>query len=105
MKMQQVYLPSVLIMGICALVIAKTGYVRSNLDDEVQTTFFIKRHPTLIMEFYDPFANEGDDKSIDQLSISERARFAEYCKYRLGIDNNSTQALEKCKALKPGYLQ
>jgi hypothetical protein len=57
------------------------------------------------MEFYDPFANEGDDKSIDQLSISERSRFAEYCKYRLGIDNNSTQALEKCKALKPGYLQ
>jgi hypothetical protein len=86
-------------------VIAKTGFVRTYLDEEVQTTFFIKRHPTPIMEFHDPFANESDDKAVAQLSDSERARFAAYCKYRFGINDISTPALESCKALRPGYLR
>lgn len=103
MKVWRTYLPSVLVVGICMLVIANTGFVRTYLDEEVQTTFFIKRHPTLIVEFHDPFANESDDKAVAQLSVSERARFAEYCKYRFGINDVSIQALEGCKALRPGY--
>ncbi|WP_429249549.1 hypothetical protein [Paraburkholderia sp. GAS333] len=81
-----------------------TGYVKSYLDEDVQTTFFIKWYPTLQMEFHDPFANEGDDVQIDQLRVADRAVFADYCKYRFGITGNSTQALEKCKGGIPGYL-
>ncbi|MFM0504278.1 hypothetical protein [Paraburkholderia caffeinilytica] len=94
------------ILGGCAAITAVmyTGYVKSYLDDDVQTTFFVKRYPTLQMEFHDPFANEGDDIPIDQLRVADRAGFADYCKYRFGITGNSTQALEKCKRGIPGYL-
>lgn len=81
-----------------------TGYVKSYLDEDVQTTFFFKRYPTLQMEFHDPFANEGDDVPISQLRLADRAGFADYCKYRFGITRNSNQALEKCKKGIPSYL-
>lgn len=81
-----------------------TGFVKSYLDHEVQTTFFIKRYPTLQMEFYDPFANEGDDVPVDQMSSSERARFGDYCKYRFGIISDSIRSLQDCKSKIPPYL-
>lgn len=94
------------ILGACAAITAimYTGYVKSYLDEEVQTTFFVKRYPTLQMEFHDPFANEGDDVPIDQLRLADRAVFANYCKYRFAITENSAQALEKCKRGIHGYL-
>lgn len=98
------WLLAILGAGTAAVAVAYTGYVKSYLDHEVQTTFFVKRHPTLQIEFYDPFANEGDDVPIGQLSPSDRARFADYCKYRFGAVNASAQALEACKAQIPGYL-
>jgi hypothetical protein len=87
------------------LVVAYTGYVNSYLDHETQTTFFLKRYPTWQAKFYDPFANEGDDEPIDQLSPSDRAHFADYCKYRFGVVDRNAKALQECKAKVPGYLQ
>lgn len=84
--------------------IAYTGYVESYLDHEVQTTFFVKQYPTFQMKFYDPFANEGDDTPLDHLSSVDRARFADYCKYRFGVAHFTTQSLEACKAQIPSYL-
>jgi len=95
-----------LLLGVCVVVtvVMYTGYVKSYLDEGVQTTFFVKRYPTFQMEFHDPFANEGDDVPIDQLSRAERAAFADYCKYRFGITGDSTQSLDICKKRIPGYL-
>ncbi|CAD6530453.1 hypothetical protein LMG28727_02659 [Paraburkholderia kirstenboschensis] len=90
--------------GIALVAVAYSGYVHSYLDHEIQTTFFIKRHPTLQIEFDDPFANEGDDIPIDRLPPSDRSHFADYCKYRFGVTDSSTEALEACKARIPGYL-
>jgi hypothetical protein len=91
--------------AIVFLMVAYMGYVNSYLDHETQTTFFLKRYPTLQAKFYDPFANEGDDEPIDQLSPTDRAHFADYCKYRFGVVDRDTRALQECKAKIPGYLQ
>ncbi|WP_260854591.1 hypothetical protein [Paraburkholderia sp. BCC1884] len=101
---QTKWLAAFVVAGAAVGAAAYTGYVKSYLDDEVQTTFFVKRHPTFQMEFYDPFANEGESSPIDRLSAFDRARFADYCKYRLGVDQFSTRALEMCKAQIPPYL-
>ncbi|HYS62202.1 MAG TPA: hypothetical protein VEN30_00045 [Paraburkholderia sp.] len=91
--------------GIVIVVVTYTGYVNSYLDHETQTTFFLKRYPTLQAKFYDPFANEGDDEPIDQLPPIDRANFADYCKYRFGFVDHSTGALQECKAKIPCYLR
>ncbi|MEK6423412.1 MAG: hypothetical protein V4801_27810 [Burkholderia gladioli] len=82
-----------------------TGYVKSYLDDEVQTTYFIKKYPAFKMEFFDPFANEGDDVPIEKLSLSERSEFADYCRFRFGISGDDNRSLERCKAGMPNYLK
>lgn len=86
------------------LAVEYTGYVRSYRDHETQTTLFMKRYPTLQIEFYDPFATEGDDLPIDQLSPSDRVRFADYCKYRFGVTNSDVAALEACRSKAPADL-
>ncbi|HEY1999713.1 hypothetical protein [Paraburkholderia sp.] len=85
--------------------VSYTGYVNSYLDHEAQITFFLKRYPTLQAKFYDPFANEGDDAPVDQLSPVNRARFADYCKYRFGIVDRSAGALEDCETKVRDYLR
>ena len=84
---------------------AYTGYVKSYLDDEVQTTFFMKRYPTFQMEFHDPFANEGDDMPINKLPLSDKRWFSAYCKYRFGINDQGLQSLETCKSRILKYLR
>ncbi|ALS60600.1 hypothetical protein [Pandoraea norimbergensis] len=97
------------VVVILALPIAFTlmfvGYVKTYLDHEEQTTLFIKYFPTLKMQFYDPFANEGEDIPIDKLSTRAREEFAKYCKYRFGVVDTATPALDACKAQIPNYLK
>ncbi|WP_244815478.1 hypothetical protein [Caballeronia sp. Lep1P3] len=104
MKATRKYLGLLLAACVVITLVMYTGYVKSYLDEGVQTTFFVKQYPTLQMEFYDPFANEGDDVPIDQLRRADRAAFSDYCKYRFGITANSTQSLDKCKEAIPDYL-
>lgn len=80
------------------------GYVKSYLDEEVQTTFFIKRYPSFQVRFFDMFANEGDGKLVSELSTEERAQFFNYCKYRFGVLSDSNDSLASCKAHIPSYL-
>lgn len=74
-----------------------TGYVNDYFWHETHTTFFMKRYPTLQLEFYDPYATTSDDIPIDFLPSEERSDLADYCKYRFGITTSSTIALEACK--------
>jgi len=90
---------------VSVVVISYTGYVRSYLDEEVQTTFFIKRYPALRMRFFDPFATEGDDVPIERLSGRDRAEFSAYCKFRLGMSSDDNASLRRCKAAIPAYMK
>lgn len=105
MNASQKCLMAIASTGVITMAVAYIGYVNSYLDHEVQTTTFVKQYPTLQMRFYDPFANEGDDVPIDQLASIDRAHFADYCKYRFGVIERSTQALKECKAKIPSYLR
>ncbi|CAE6700723.1 hypothetical protein R69927_03259 [Paraburkholderia domus] len=91
--------------SVVIVLVAYTGYVNSYLDHETQTTFFLKRYPTLQTKFHDPFANERDDEPIDQLPPIDRAHFVDYCKYRFGIVDRGTESLQECKTKIPSYLQ
>ncbi|VVD61901.1 hypothetical protein PMO31116_00146 [Pandoraea morbifera] len=98
---------AMLLAGICALggvACLYVGYVKTYLDHEEQTTFFFKKSPTFQIEFYDPFANEGDDAPIDKLSPRARSEFAKYCKNRFGWSDDTTPALSACKAQIPNYM-
>lgn len=86
------------VAGFALLAVEYTGYVRSYRDHETQTTLFIKRYPTLQIEFYDPYATEGDDLPIDRLSPRDRVRFADYCRYRFGVSDSSVAALNACRS-------
>ncbi|MDN6875653.1 hypothetical protein QO209_24695 [Pseudomonas citronellolis] len=75
------------------------GYYKSVDDAELNTNFFIKRHPTLQVEFVNLFANDADSKPLEELSGKERQLIIDYCRYRLGINTTlQTQAeLDTCK--------
>lgn len=75
------------------------GYYNSIDDAEINTRYFIKRYPTLQMEFVNLFANDSDHKSVDELSAEERGLIIDYCRYRFGINTRlASQAdLEACK--------
>ncbi|MBU9220555.1 hypothetical protein [Burkholderia multivorans] len=65
---QRKWLIALLLIGGGIATVAYTRYVKSYSDHEIKTTYFLKRYPTLQMEFHDPFANERDDVPIDQLA-------------------------------------
>lgn len=94
---------------ICTIVVIcgflKIGYVTSYLDEEKQTTFFWKQYSTLQLQFYDPYASESDHEPIDRLPPEYRKYFADYCKYRFGITDQSTAGLEACEKKIPSYLR
>lgn len=81
------------------------GFVRSYMDEDMQITFFVKKLPTIQIEFFDPFANEGDDLDVNNLSPGAREQFNDYCKYRFGIVENNVASLEGCRNLIPPYLK
>ncbi|MFJ3263343.1 hypothetical protein ACIPK7_24075 [Pseudomonas sp. NPDC086581] len=75
------------------------GFYETRWAEDNKRVFFIKKYPSLQIEFVNLFASDADDKSLDQLSPLERATVRDYCKYRLGIEAElKTQAeLNACK--------
>ncbi|ARU87796.1 hypothetical protein B9K09_07380 [Pseudomonas sp. M30-35] len=79
--------------------IMNIGYY-SRLDDGDSTNvYFIKKHPTYHIKFENIYANDGDDRTLDQLDSELKQLVINYCKYRLGIETElKTQAeLDACK--------
>lgn len=76
------------------------GFYKTRWAEDNKKVFFIKKYPSLQVEFINIFASDADDKSLDQLSPLERTAVRDYCKYRLGIETGlKTQAeLNACKA-------
>ncbi|MEJ8675380.1 hypothetical protein [Chromobacterium amazonense] len=92
-------------LGVALLAWLYSGYFNSYLDEEVQTHFFLKKHPTFQVKFYDMYATEADDKPLDLLKPDEREEYFEYCHARFGIESDSNVDLDKCKKITPPYLQ
>lgn len=105
MKRKGLLISSSFVVLSLMILVFYTGYVRTYLDDEAQTTFFVKKYPTLKMRFFDPFANEGDDVPVERLSGAARAEFSDYCKFRLGISTDDDVSLKRCKEGIPKYLK
>jgi hypothetical protein len=75
------------------------GYYTDTGEFEAYTHTFIKKHPTLQIEFENIFANYRDHKPLNELTPEERQQVIAYCKYRLGIDTQlqNQDELEQCK--------
>lgn len=75
------------------------GYYTSIDDAEINTNFFIKRHPTPQIKFINMFANDADNKTLEELSSEELKLVINYCRYRLGVKTTlQTQSeLDECK--------
>ena len=72
------------ILGILAVLYV--GYYEALEDGDIETIFFIKKHPTLQMKFYNIHANDGEIRKVERLTDEERNLIIDYCRYRLGID-------------------
>lgn len=74
------------------------GYYDYLEDADLEAIPFKKKYFTLQVKFHNIFANQGDFKTLQELSLVDRQRVIDYCKYRLGIITTlSTDAdLERC---------
>ncbi|MCJ1888100.1 hypothetical protein LNN38_24830 [Pseudomonas sp. LA21] len=88
----------VLLLVLCAAHLY-VGFYKTRWAEDNKRVFFIKKYPSLQVEFVNLFASDADDKPLDQLSPLERATVRDYCKYRLGIETElKTQTeLDACK--------
>lgn len=75
------------------------GYYETRWAEDNKTVFFIKKQPTLQLEFVNIFDSDADDKPLHKLDQEERQLVIDYCKYRLGIVTqlNNQEELEACK--------
>ncbi|MDN3223053.1 hypothetical protein [Pseudomonas nunensis] len=75
------------------------GFYEKMEDAYPEKVFFIKKSPTFQIEFENIFAYESDDKSLAELSETERQSVIQYCKYRLGKVSTlqNQRELEECK--------
>ncbi|MCY1406068.1 hypothetical protein D9M71_213240 [compost metagenome] len=75
------------------------GYYEALEDGDLETIFFIKKHPTLQIKFYNIHANDGEIREIERLTTEERRWIIDYCKYRLGINTElkTNNDIEICR--------
>ncbi|MEQ7921047.1 hypothetical protein ABQX22_17745 [Xanthomonas sp. WHRI 1810A] len=74
------------------------GYYETMWAEDNTTVWFIKKSPTLQMEFVNIFATDADVRQLRRLDDSLRQRVARYCKYHLGIETEikTQEALDAC---------
>lgn len=86
-------------LAIILLAALFTGYYETRWAEDNKAVFFIKKQPTLQLEFVNIFASDADDKPLHKLDQEERKLVIDYCKYRLGIVTqlNSQEELDACK--------
>ncbi|MGF6641554.1 hypothetical protein [Paraburkholderia sp. MM6662-R1] len=89
----------VMIFGLGILIFnVFVGYYNSYVDHNEHEIYFLKKFPTLRREFVNPFANEGDAPSVDELSTNTRRELSDFCKYAYGLTFNDSKSLEACRA-------
>ena len=74
------------------------GYYYSYIDHDRHSVYFLKRFLTFRREFVNPYASESDHLAVQDMPQFERSYLQDYCKYRFGVTDFSTESLEKCGA-------
>ncbi|WP_253950524.1 hypothetical protein [Pseudomonas lijiangensis] len=89
----------IIFLSITFIVSLYIGFYEKMEDAYPEKVFFIKKSPTLKMQFENIFAYESDDKKLSELSDTERQQVIQYCKYRLGVTTTlkNQNELEECK--------
>lgn len=79
--------------------ISKYGYYEYLEDATPEKIFFEKKYFTLQVRFDNIFANQSDERGIEVLTLSQREKVINYCKYRLGVITqlDTQEELEHCK--------
>jgi hypothetical protein len=77
----------------------KIGFYETRFAEDNKMVFFIKKHPTLQVEFENLFLTDEDSEPLDRLSDDDRKTIINYCKYRLGIETElrTQEELDTCK--------
>lgn len=88
-----------LIILVLAFSWLNVGVYETRFAEDNRVVLFIKKHPTLQVQFVNIFLTDEDEKLLDQLSDEERRTVINYCKYRLGIETGlrTQEELETCK--------
>lgn len=75
------------------------GFYETRFAEDNRVVFFIKKHPTLQVQFENIFLTDENEKLLDRLRDEERRAVINYCKYRLGIETKlkTQEELEACK--------
>jgi hypothetical protein len=73
------------------------GYYDSAIDHDEHRIYFLKSAPTFRREFVNPFANEGDAPTVDNLPSSTRRELIDYCKNAYGLIQADRKSLEACR--------
>lgn len=73
------------------------GYYNSYIDHDENRVYFFKKTPTFRREFINPFANEGDAPTVDDLPSDVRSKLSDYCRYAYGITHGDSKSLEGCR--------
>lgn len=97
----------VLIILVVLYFVVNYGYYDYLEDADLEAIPFKKKYFTLQVKFHNIFANQGDFKTLQELSLVDKQRVIDYCKYRLGIIATlSTEAdLERCSyGHSPGHF-
>jgi hypothetical protein len=96
MKAKTIFFLIILVLAFSWL---NVGVYETRFAEDNRVVFFIKKHPTLQVQFVNIFLTDEDEKLLDQLSDEERRMVINYCKYRLGIETGlrTHEELETCK--------
>lgn len=88
------------LLSLVLLLMLNFGYYTELEEAETHTRWFLKRAPTLRLEFFNIHANDGDDRRVETLSNEQRQMIIDYCKYRLGIDTQVTTQADVARCAK-----
>lgn len=64
--------------------------------------FFIKKEPTLKVEFVNFFTSDSDGKKLHQMDDEERRLMTDFCRYHVGIETE-LKTQEDLDACENGY--
>ncbi|WP_122408092.1 hypothetical protein [Pseudomonas viridiflava] len=81
------------------LAVLYVGYYEALEDGDIETVWFLKKHPTFQVKFYNIHANDGEIRRVERLTDEEQKWIIEYCRYRLGIDTKlqTQEDVEVCR--------
>lgn len=65
--------------------ILNIGYYNTYWAEDNKTVVFIKKEPTLTIQFENMFASDKDFKNVQDLSDADRQDLIDYCRYHLGF--------------------